>query len=293
MPHALYDGELRARDGGGYRLAHRGRTRVVVFAGEQRDLAAIGVDAPDVLAAVPVVAVEMHVALVYARARLAVVPPVLAPARLRTVGRVEPVGVTRGELAAVDRRVMEELVVAAGRVGAAFEPDNAGQLLLIIGGELEHDGAAHRAAYHHRSLEPEREPHRADHGDIGGGGEAIFLEPPAVGRCRAAVIGQVEGDDAKAPDELAVVEQMAVLPAVGAGRVQAEKGQAGAGLLDEDAVGGGLDVDGKIAARNRLELRHRAPPSRASRSSSGAARVRSAWRSGHRPPVQIRARASS
>ena len=63
---------------------------------------------------------------------MAVVPPVLASARLGTMRRVEAVGVAGGKLAPVDRRVMQEFVVAAGRVGAAFKPDDAGQLLLVL-----------------------------------------------------------------------------------------------------------------------------------------------------------------
>ena len=67
----------------------------------------------------------------------------------------------------------------------------------------------------------------------------------------------------KRSGDRAVVEQVAILPAVGAGGVQAEQRHAAAGLLDEDAVGRALDLDGKIAARDRLELRHPALPSRA------------------------------
>jgi hypothetical protein len=52
------------------------------------------------------------------------------------------------------------------------------------------------------------------------------------------VIGQVERDDAEAPDQLAVIEQVAILSAVGARRVQAKQRPSGARLLDENAVRG-------------------------------------------------------
>ena len=221
MPHALHDGHARARNARRDLLGHLRRARVVVLAGEQRDLAAVGVDALDVFAAVPVVAVEMDVALINARPRLAVVPPVLAPAPLRAGRRVEAVGVARGELAAVDRRMMQQFVVAPRRVGRAFQPDDSRKLVLKFRRDLQHDRAAHRAAHHHRPLEAELEPHRADHRQIALRGEAILLQPPAVRRRRAAVIRQIERDDAEAVGHLLVVEHMAVLPRVRARGVQA------------------------------------------------------------------------
>ena len=93
--------------------------------------------------------------------------------------------------------MMQQLVVAPGRVGRAFEPDDPGELVLVLSRDLEHDRAAHRAAHDHRPFEPEREPHRADHREIARRGEPVFLQPPAVRRRRAAVIRQVEGDDAE------------------------------------------------------------------------------------------------
>ncbi len=263
MPHALHDGEARAGNRGRDRLAHLRRAGIIVFAGQERDPTAVGVDALDVLAPVPVVRVEPHVALVHARAALAVVPPVLAPARLRTVRRVEPVGVARGELAAVDRRMMQQFVVAPGRVGRAFQPDDAAQLVLILGRHFQHDRAAHRAAHHHGLFQAELEPHRADNREIALRGEAVFFQPPAVRRRRAAVIRQVERDDAEFFRDLRVVEHMAVLPRIRARGVQAQQRHAMSRLLDMHAIACALDLEAKIAPDDRLELRHPAPPSRA------------------------------
>jgi hypothetical protein len=82
----------------------------------------------------------------------------------------------------------------------------------------------------------ERQPHRANDAEIGFGGEAEFLQPPEVGRCRASVIGHIEGDDAEPCRDRRVVHQVAELPAVVTGGVQQEKRRALSGFFDEDAV---------------------------------------------------------
>src|SRR3712207_7806003 len=60
-----------------------------------------------------------------------------------------------------------------------FRSDDAGDLVLIFGRDLEHDRAAYRAAHHHRALQAELEPHRADHRQVALRGEAVLLQPPA------------------------------------------------------------------------------------------------------------------
>ncbi len=47
---------------------------------------------------------------------------------------------------------------------------------------------------------------------------------------------QVEGDDAEAPGDLAIVQQRTVLPAVGAGGVQADQRNAFTGFLEIEAM---------------------------------------------------------
>jgi hypothetical protein len=163
MPHALHDGEARPGNGRGHRLTHRRRAGIVVFASEQRHLAAVGVNALDVIATIPIHAVEVDVALIDAGPGLAVVPPVFAPRCFWAERRVEAVGVARRQLTAVDGRMMKQLVVAPGGVGRAFEPDDPGEFVLVLGGNLERDRAPHRAAHDDRPFEPEREPYRADH----------------------------------------------------------------------------------------------------------------------------------
>ena len=214
----------RARDRRGDRLGHCRRARVIVFAAQQRDFAARRIDLLDILARIPIDAVEIHVTLINARAGLGVIPPVLAPVHFRTVRRVEAIGVARAQFAAVDGRVVQEIVVAARRIGRAFQADDAGKLVLIAGRELEHDGAAHRAAEKRRPFESERKPDRADDGDIGVRRQAEFLQPPAIRRRRAAVIRHVEGYDAKPPGDRGVIHQVTELPAVVTRRVQAKSG---------------------------------------------------------------------
>ena len=67
----------------------------------------------------------------------------------------------------------------------------------------------------------------------------------------------------KLRERLGVVEEAAVLAAVGAGGVQADERDARAGLLEIDAVRLALDVDAQVAADGGLEVglgAHRAPP---------------------------------
>src|SRR6185369_11001576 len=64
MPHPFHYGETRPWNGGGHRLGHRRRARIVIFASEQRDFAAVGIDALDVVTSVPIHAVEVNIALI-------------------------------------------------------------------------------------------------------------------------------------------------------------------------------------------------------------------------------------
>src|SRR5881296_2609248 len=88
----------------------------------------------------------MNVTGVHAGPRLAVVPPVFARTGFGAHRRTKAIGVARGQLATVNCRVMKILVVAARRVRRAFESDDPAQLMLVLGRELQHDRAAHRAA---------------------------------------------------------------------------------------------------------------------------------------------------
>src|SRR5262249_3866351 len=139
MADAGHDRKAGAGNFLGNRFRHRWRAGIVVFAGEQRDVTSASVDPAQILTGIPIVAVKMHVALIDTRSRLAVVPPVLAPVLFRTERRAQSICIACAELAPVNRRVMQELVVAAGRIGGTLQTDDAAQLVLMLGGELEHD----------------------------------------------------------------------------------------------------------------------------------------------------------
>ena len=77
--------------------------------------------------------------------------------------------------------------------------------------------------------------------------------------------GQVEGNDAEALENFAVIEQRAVLAAVGARGVQAQQRDALPRLLDIEPMRLAADGKAQIAADDRLEVgfavgAHRAPP---------------------------------
>ncbi len=74
------------------------------------------------------------------------------------------------------------------------------------------------------------------------------------------MIRHVESDDAKPPGDRAVIHQVTELPAVVTSGVQAQERQAAAGLFDENPMPFAGDVDGDVAAGDRLEVRHRAFP---------------------------------
>src|SRR5262245_15584314 len=64
---------------------------------------------------------------------------------------------------------------------------------------------------------------------------------------------QVEGDDAEAAGDLAVVQERAVLPAVGAGGVQAKEGNALSRFLEVQALRAARHIEPQVAADDRLE----------------------------------------
>ena len=78
--------------------------------------------------------------------------------------------------------------------------------------------------------------------------------------------GHVEGDDAELGEDLGIVHEAAVLPAIRAGGVQADEGDARAGLLDIETMRLALDGETEVAADRRLEVgigTHRTPPAAA------------------------------
>ena len=125
----------------------------------------------------------------------------------------------------------------------------------MLVGEVEADASADRAAHHHGLFEFERIGDLGDHADVVARRELVLLIVPAVGRRRFAVPGHIEGDDAEVVGDARVVQYAAVLPGVGAGGVQAKEWNAGAGLLDVEAVSAVEQLQVEVAADDRLVTR--------------------------------------
>ena len=66
---------------------------------------------------------------------------------------------------------------------------------------------------------------------------------------------QVENDDAEAAGDLGVVQERAILPAVGAGGVQADQRDALPRFLEIDAMRPAVEVEPQVAADDRLDDR--------------------------------------
>src|SRR5262249_56800986 len=112
--------------------------------------------------------------------------------------------------------------------------------------------AAHRAADDDGPLQIERGPCRTDEGQIIMRRQSILSKPPTVGRVRTPVVGHVECDDAKPTRDLWVVQQVAILAAVRAGRVETQQWHAVARFLHVDSVGASLNIEIEVPTDDRL-----------------------------------------
>src|SRR5262249_48883886 len=121
MAYALHNNETRSRNGLGDFSSHIRCAGIVELTGEQRHFTEGCIDALDLFTRVPVDAVEMNVAGIHAWARLAVVPPIFAFARLTTLRRAQSVRVTRREFSTMNRRMVQILVVSSRRERRAFQ----------------------------------------------------------------------------------------------------------------------------------------------------------------------------
>ena len=102
----------------------------------------------------------------------------------------------------------------------------------MLTGEMQHDAAADRATHGHGLVECERVGDLHDQSHIVARSELVFGVLPAGRRRRLAMPRHVKGDDAVVCGDAFIVHQATILPRVGAGGVQAEQGDALAGLLD-------------------------------------------------------------
>src|SRR6266436_5652748 len=144
-------------------------------------------------------------------------------------------------------------VVPGGLKIGGFEPDQRAEFGGMVDREIEHDTAADRTPHHHGLVQLQRAAERADRLRVAHGGELIFLAAPVRRRIGLAMPGHVEGDDAEVLRELFIRQQMPPLPPVGAGGVQAHQRDAGAVLLEIDAMHLAIDLDTDVAADHRLD----------------------------------------
>lgn len=150
--------------------------------------------------------------------------------------------------------MVQELVVAAGRECGAFDADDPAQLALIVGGQFEHDRAAHRAPGDDRTIQVERVPESADERNVALRRQPVLFQPPAIGRIRAAVIREVEGDHSEVRRDRLVQQEMPELPAVGAGGVKTEQRYALPCLFEVDAIAFALDVEVQVPTDDRFDV---------------------------------------
>src|SRR5215475_2993045 len=107
------------------------------------------------------------------------------------------------------------------------------------------------------------------------------------------MIWQVEGNHPEPLGHRRIVQQMAVLSAIGAGRMEAQQRDSLASFLDIDAMLGAVDADAEKSSDHRLKFRHWALPSHAGCSSCDAGRGRSALLPAHRPQARTLVPASA
>ena len=158
------------------------------------------------------------------------------------------------DLAAMNVRPVQPRRVVPGllEVGG-LEGDQGAEFGGVRDREVEHDAPADRAAHDHRPVELQGTAEGTDGSRVGRRRQPVLARLPAVGRRRLAVPRHVEGQHPEALRDLGVGQQMAVLPVVGAGGVQADQRDPLAGLLEVEAVRDAVDLHPQVAADHRLE----------------------------------------
>src|SRR3984893_5444846 len=263
MPEALHDGDFAPPDAAGHAERFLRGAGIVVFAGQQKQRAAAGVDLRDTASDVAVELVEIQIAFEDARTTLHVVPQRLPARRIGRIGPDQSGNDGGTDFAAVDVGTVQEIqVVIWIDMGASLQADDGAEALGMFERQMQRDASTDRASDQDRPGEFERGHDLEDHRRVLRRGKLIFLVVPARRRRRLAVPGHVEGDDAVAARDARIVHQRAVLTAVGAGGVQAEQGRALARLLDIDAMWAPEQFKMHVAADDRLESRaHALAPS--------------------------------
>jgi hypothetical protein len=154
----------------------------------------------------------------------------------------------------MDVRPVEPLRVVPGLlIGGRLEADERAEAIRVLGCEIEHEAPANRATHDHRAIQLKGVADIEHHLRVARGGKLVLLGFEARGRQRLSMPGHVEDDDAVVARDRGVIEHVAELAAVGAGRVQADERDAAAGLLDVEAMRTARERQVRIAADDRLE----------------------------------------
>jgi hypothetical protein len=120
--------------------------------------------------------------------------------------------------------------------------------------QMQHDASADRAAKRHRLLQVERLGKSADGLGVAKCGEAVLLLVPSFGRTRLAVPRQVEGQHAEVRGDRRIGHQVAELPSVGAGCVEAEERDPLSRVLEVHAVLFAAERQMHVAADDGIDL---------------------------------------
>src|SRR6185437_10106075 len=131
--------------------------------------------------------------------------------------------------------------------------DHGREVVRVPAGEFEHDLPAHGAAKRDGVGQAERS--HEGHGEIciEGGGQVIFLLPPALWRHRFPMSWEIERDELPVVGEIAIIEHMRELARVSSSRMQQDQGPACARSLEVDPVAAPGQLQPDIAALNLLQ----------------------------------------
>ena len=196
----------------------------------------------------------MQVAFEDPRTALHVVPERFPAVGIRGVRPDEAGNDPGADLASMDIRVMQPLRVVVGRdMGGRLQPDQGAKAVGMQGGKVEDQATADRAAHDHRSLQRQGIGEGDDERGVEIPGQKIFIALETVRRRRLAVPGHIERNDAKVLRHLGVVQDTAILPAVGTGGVQADQRDPLARFLEIDAVAPAFEIEREIATDDWLE----------------------------------------
>src|SRR5260370_2686162 len=147
MPEALHDGDFAPLDAACNAERFLRRAGIVVFAGQQKQRAAAGVDLRDAASYVAVELVEIQIAFEDARTTLHVMPQRLPALR---IGRVWPdqSGNDGGaDFAAMDVGAVQEIQIVIGvDMGSGLQADDAAKLLRLLERQMPRQPAADRAS---------------------------------------------------------------------------------------------------------------------------------------------------